>query len=342
MFKHAMWIGFVAGLTTLTAFPVSAQERQLNWAEKMFSELKHDFGVVARGSDTRATIIVTNIYEEPVTIANVDTTCGCTAAKPDKTQLNTREQARIEVQMNTTKFMRRKDSNVDVTLTFHGPQGSATKTVRVPITAYIRSDVVLTPGNADFGNVEFGQGAERKIEIAYAGRDDWKIKEVRTGNSRIEAQVREVNRAPGQVDYELVVRLPADAPMGTVQDQITLITDDANAPEVPILVSGRVEPDITVTPTTYTLGNLKPGETKPFNFVVRGKRAFVIEHVQCDSADCFEVMKPSTEPKVTHIIPFKMTAPNKPGQFSEEFTFTIAGRPEPITCRAEGTIVAGT
>jgi len=308
----------------------------------MFSELQHDFGTVARGADTRSILIVENIYEEDVTIDNVGTTCGCTAAKPNKTLLRTGEKAEIEIKMNTVKFMRRKDSNVDVTMTFRGPQGASTKTVRIPITAYIRSDVVITPepGNANFGNIEFGQGAERKLEIAYAGRDDWAISGIKVPDDRIQAQAREVFRGPGQVRYELTVQLAPSAPMGAIQDQIRIVTNDANSPEVPVMVMGNVEPDIVFAPAgTFPLGNLKPGETKEFRVVLRGKRPFAISHIQCDAADCFEVQQPGVDNlKTVHVIPFKMTAPNKPGHFSENFTFTIAGREEPLTCSAEGEI----
>ncbi|WP_175517007.1 DUF1573 domain-containing protein [Planctomicrobium piriforme] len=340
MLRQTLALGALAVVMTAWVSPIQAQE--LNWAEKMFSELKHDFGTVARGADTRATIVVTNIYEEDVSIGNVGTTCGCTAAKPDKNLLKTREQAQIEIKMNTVKFMRRKDSNVLVTLTFHGPQGSSTKEVKVPITAYIRSDVVITPepGNADFGAVEFGAGAERKLEIAYAGRDNWNIKDVRVPNNNIEAGVKEVSRGPGRVSYELTVRLKPNAPLGSLHEQITLVTDDANAPEVPVLVMGKVEPDISVYPPSYTLGNLRPGESKTFQVVVKGKRPFTIAHIQCESADCFEVKQPTDEAKTVHIVPFKMTAPEKAGEFTEKFTFTIEGRPEPVMFQASGMIAA--
>jgi len=343
-FLGAMVLGTMALTCMVPMSSVFAQQGPENWATKMFSELKHDFGTVARGADTRATLIVQNLYEEDVTIDNVGTTCGCTAAKPNKTLLKTGEKAEIEIQMNTVKFMRRKDSNVDVTLTFRGPQGASTKTVRVPITAYIRSDVVVSPepGNANFGSVEFGQAADRKLEIAYAGRDDWMITDVRVPDDRIQASVREVARGPGQVRYELTVHLKETAPMGAIQDQIRLITNDQNSPEVPVLVMGNVEPDIVFAPAgTFPLGNLKPGETKEFRVVLKGKRPFAIQHIQCDAADCFEVQQPAADAlKVVHVVPFKMTAPNKPGRFSENFTFTIAGRPEPLTCKAEGTIQA--
>lgn len=325
----------------LAAAPAYSQDQNLNWAERMFSELSYDFGTIARGADARHYIVVTNIYEEDVTIVKVDTTCGCTAAKPDRTLLKTHDQASIEIQMDTKKFMRRKDSNVIVTLTFHGQKGSSTRDVRIPITSYIRTDVVLTPGNADFGSLEYGAGAERRIEIAYAGRDNWKIEDVRIGHKNIEAELREVTRSAGRVTYELVVRLDPNTRMGNIQEQINLITNDSNADTVPLLVFGRVEPDIIVTPSLQQLGKMKPGQQKTFSVVLRGKRPFAIQNIESETnKDSFEVMQTSDEAKLQHIIPFRMTAPSESGAFAEQLSFSIAGRSEPITLRAEGTISA--
>ena len=313
--------------------------QKLNWAEKMFSELKHDFGTVARGADVRHEIVVRNIYEEDIEVVNVGTTCGCTAAKPDKKLLKTFEEARIEVKMDTKKFMRRKDSNVDVTLRFNGRHS---KTVRVPITAYIRSDVVVTPGNADFGAVEFGVGGERVIDISYAGRSDWSIRDVRIGNESIQAQLQPGQRRSGRVNYKLIVKLDPTAPLGRVSDQLVLVTDDANSPEVPIRVTGSVEPDIVVTPTRFPLGKLSPGEQKTFNVVLKGKRPFAISSVECGGhPDCFEVMRLTEDAKVVHVVPFRVTAPETIGNFKEEFTVMIANRPQPLTFQAEGEIIGG-
>jgi len=338
--SHTMYrltLSAFAVVALATAAPPVHAQQQLNWAEKMFSELKHDFGTVARGADVRHYIVVKNIYKEDIEITNVGTTCGCTAAKPDKKHLKTHEEARIEVQMNTKKFMRRKDSNVDVTLRFNGVHS---RTVRIPITAYIRSDVVLAPGNAEFGSVEFGQATTRTIDISYAGRDSWTIKDVRVGNKNLSAEVKQMARGGGRVGYQLVISVRPGAEIGTLNDQIVLVTDDATSPEVPVRVSGLIEPDIVVTPSHFLLGNLKAGEQKTFTVVVKGKRPFSIANIQCGAnPDCFEVMKQPQEEKVVHVVPFRVTAPETTGEFKEEFTLEVAGRPVPLKFVADGMIV---
>lgn len=303
------------------------------WAEKMFAKLEHDFGVVARASEVSYRFEITNIYKDAVHISNVRTTCGCSAGVPSKTTLASREKGFIEVSMNTEKFTRRKDSSVIVT--FDAPLYAE---VRIPITAYIRTDVVLAPGAADFGNVEVGKEAHRTISVNYAGRDDWTISGVETRNPHIEASVVEKGRGGGRAAYELQVTLKPTAPIGSFRDQLFLLTDDLNSPKVPVLVEANVEADITVT--IASLGLLTPGKAKTINVVFRGRDAFTIEEIRCDSATGnFQYRRPTTAQRV-HVVPLTITPPEAPGRFDETFTVKIEGRPQPLTFHAEGTIVA--
>ena len=331
-------------LLSLSASVHAQSDRQLNWAEKTLSDLNVDFGTVARGADTRHTLKVSNLYEEDIYIVDVGTTCGCTAATPNKKLLKTGDVAEIEIVMNTVKFTHKKDSNVDVTLQFRGKQGRTdTQKIRVPIHAYIRTDVVLTPGNADFGTVEYNQGAERKIQISYAGREDWRIQEVKAGHKNLTAQLKETRRGGGRVDYELTLTLDQAAALGDFQDRILLITDDRNSPEVPVLVTGRVAPDIEIVPGRYELGKLNPAEEKEFSVVVKGNRPFIIEGIECEEhADCFEFKPVPEVPKTVHVVRFRVTAPNQPGEFAETFTVSVAGREIPLKFQADGMIGSGT
>ena len=137
-----------AATLVLGAVPAQAQE----WAEKMFNQKTIDFGHIARGANAVHLIKVKNLYKEDVHISNVRTTCGCSAATPSKNRIGSLEESIISVTMDTLRFSQRKDSNVIVTI--DQPYFAE---IRIPVTAYIRPDVVLKPGSADFGAVEQGQ-----------------------------------------------------------------------------------------------------------------------------------------------------------------------------------------
>lgn len=324
----------IAGLVLIaSAGTAHAQE----WAEKMFDKLDHDFGVVARGADARYRLMITNKYAPTVHISDVRTSCGCTAAKPSKDTLASRETAYIEIVMDTRKFTHLKESSVTVVI--DQPQPAE---VRIPIKAYIRTDVVLTPGGVEFGAITRGNDQERKLSIAYAGRSNWSIRNVVTKNPNITAKVVETSRNGANVNYDLLVSVKGSAPVGELRDQLTLITDDAGNPQIPVLVQGRVEAEYTITPEVVSFGNMAPGERKTVNVVVRGRKPFAIEKIESEkSTGTFEVRLPQ-EQKQIHVLPLTITAPTEAGTLNEQFTVMINGTPEPITFKAFGKIAPPT
>lgn len=328
---HMLLCGLVLVLSgSWAGSTASAQEG--NWAEKMFEKRDHDFGVVARGADAKYRLKLTNKYQQAVHIASVTTSCGCTAAKPSKDTLASRETAYIEIVMDTRKFTHDKSSSV--TIVVDQPQYAE---VRIPIHAYIRTDVVLSPGGAEFGPISKGADETRKIAIAYAGRGNWKIKDVISKNPNVTAKVVETRRDAANVNYDLQVVVKGSTPIGELRDQLTLVTDDAGNPYIPVLVEGRVEPEYVVT-DVVAFGNLAPGEKKTMNVMVRGKNPFLIDKIESEKTALFEVRMP-LEAKKLHLVPLTLVAPTEPGTLEEELTVTIQGSGEQVTFKARGKIV---
>ncbi|MCA9054618.1 MAG: DUF1573 domain-containing protein [Planctomycetaceae bacterium] len=308
---------------------------ELDWAHKMFKELEYDFGVVARGADAEHRIRIHNLYKETVTIANIGTSCGCISADVESKLVPSDAFVDLVVTLDTKNHLRQKDPNVDVRLTFDGVHF---KDVRIPIHAYIRSDVVIEPGAAAFGTVDAGRGAEQRLKIKYAGRDDWNIREVRSSRDYLRATVQELHRGGGRVDYDLVVQLSPNAPQGSISDQLQLVTDDANSPLVPVKVTANVEPDIVVATPNVPLGMLSPGVEKTVKVILRGRQPFAIDTIECESPlECFKVKLPK-EPKSVHILPLTVVPPETKGPLVEQFTVHIAGRPDTLSFRATGEI----
>jgi hypothetical protein len=323
------------GIVSISA--AVAQAPDANWAEKMFDKLDHDFGVVARGADVRYRLQITNKYPQPVHIVGVRTSCSCTAAKPSRDLLGRGESAYIELSIDTRNHARQKEAKV--TVIFDRPLFAE---VNVAVKAYIRTDVVITPGEASFGPIAKGTDQERKLSIAYAGRPDWTIREVIAKNPHIAAKVVETARNGGSVSYDLIVSVNGSAPLGELREQLLLVTNDANSPQIPVLVEGRVEAEYTVTPEVVSFGNLVPGERKTMNIVVRGRRPFGIEKIESEkSAGTFEVRLP-TEPRQIHVLPLTVIAPSDAGTLNEEFTVKLAGSDARVTFRAFAKIVSPT
>lgn len=332
-----MWCRPLLACLVFSLTVASGEAQELNWAQKMFDKLSIDFGTVARGADCTYRLKIKNIYQETIYIRNVHTSCGCAAAKPSTDQILSGKEAYLDVSMDTTRYMKKRDSNALITLT--EPTKGLSIEVKIPLSVYIRTDVVFTPGAVNFGAVDQGAGGERKISIAYAGRADWKILDVTSPKPYLSAKAIETSRSGnGTVNYELAVTLKPDAPVGVLRDMLTLVTDDQNSPHVPLQVDGRVESEFTVSPDLVALGAVAPGTTKTVNVVVRGRKPFKIEAIECSTAlECFKVVLPTDE-KMVHVLPLKFTAPNETTEINELFTITIPGRAEPVTFKAQGKV----
>lgn len=331
LIRHVGWV------LLLAACSVSARAQQGGWAEPLFEKLDHDFGIVARGAETKYRLKLTNKYPDAVHILSANTLCTCASARPQQHTIAPGETAYIEVSLDTKKYKGQRDTTLVVD--FDRPQFAS---VRIPIKAYIRTDVVLTPGAAEFGSVGRGKSAERRINIAYAGRPNWNIKEVINKNKNLDVQLKETGRQGPTASYDLVVTLKDSTPRGELRDQVTLVTDDPANPFIPVLVDAKIETDYTINTELVDFGTLPPGGRRTINVVVRGKQPFMIEKIESEkTANVFEVRLPR-DPRETHVLPLTVIAPTDSGILREEFTVTIAGSSEPLVFKAQCNVVPNT
>lgn len=316
-------------LTLIAGAQASGQE----WASKMFETKSHDFGTVARGSKQEFEFKLKNIYKETVHISGVRSSCGCTSPKITKDTLKTYETGSILAVLNTRSFLGTKGATITVTI--DQPYYAE---VQLTVSTYIRSDVVFHPGEIDFGTVDAGQDAEAKISIAYAGRDDWQIVDVRSAFAHVEVRMNETQRGGGRVNYDMMVRLKPDAPAGFIHDQLTIVTNDAGTKRVTIPITGNVESPLTISPASLFLGNLQPGEKVTKRLVVRGKTAFRILDVACE-APGFSFGSLGEESKTLHFIPVEYTAGEASGDIAETIKIkTDMGDGLAAECTATATI----
>lgn len=339
--RYALALLLCAPVTLLAQNPAApaGQDPQLNWAQRMLDRQSIDFGIVARGAECKTLLKVKNLYQETIFITNVSTSCGCSAAKPSSNQVLSGQEAYIEISMDTVRFMREKTSAALVTLS--EPSKGLSVECRIPLKVYIRTDVVFSPGVVSFGAIDQNAGGERKVTVAYAGRADWKIREVKSPKPYLTAKAVETSRSPnGTVNYDLLVNLTPEAPVGAIRETLTLITDDQNNPQVPLPVDARIESEFSIQPEVVALGVVSAGQSKTLNVVIRGRKPFRIEKLQAgvpESGFQTKLALPSEE-KAVHVVPLMFTASDQAGEISEVFSVSIVGRTEPLTFKAIGRV----
>jgi hypothetical protein len=310
--------------------------------------LKIDYKSVAKGQDVFFKIRVSNVYKEEMRITSITTSCGCISwdenrggnTLPGPIVIPSGQEKTLTLRLDTIRH-HGEQKNKWGTITFLEPQNNQVGYASVLAEGYIRSDVVLQPGSVNFGSVDPAKGAEQRVSVSYAGRNDWRILSAKCHSSWLSTEIVEKSRGNGLVNYDLVVKLKESAPVGTLRDQLVLVTDDLNNPQIPIQVEAKVEPDIVVTDANF--GTVTPGKPKEISVIVRYTKLpikpFKIEKFERTKQDTTIRVKKSDEAKPLHQLTLTFTPPNEPGPFEEEMFLTISGRSEPIVFKARGRIL---
>lgn len=276
----------------------------------MFNKTRHDFGTVARGADVEYRFEIQNIYEETIHIADVRTSCGCTAPSLENQTLKTWEKGYVVAKFNTRTF--RGQHGATLTVTIDQPFRAE---VQLRVEGNIRGDVVFYPGSVRFANVDQGQEHQQKVRVSYAGRSDWQIEDIKSVSDYYRVEMTEVAREAGKIDYELLVRLTDDAPPGYFNDQLVVVTNDRRNSRIPLDVEGTVVPEISVSPSQLVLGEVQRGEEVTKRLVVKGKNPFRITSVECDNG-CFQ-FEADNEARKIHILTVTYRADDDPGKVQQ-------------------------
>lgn len=305
----------MSALAVVAALLAAEQASAQAWVSKMFAEKEHDFGAVARGSDTVYKFPVKNIYKQDVELVSVRSSCGCTSPTLENKLLKTGDVGYVVATFNTRTF----DGVHSATLTV-GVQWNDNGIIRrgeaqLHVHGDIRSDVVFQPGAIKFESVDQGTKAEQQVRVTYAGRSDWKVTDVRGASDDLEVELTETQRFQGRVAYDLLVRMKDSAPAGYFNEQLVLVTSDGNNPRIPLRVEGRVVPQISVAPEALRFGEVTQGASVPMKVLVRGKKPFKIVGVESPSG-AFD-FKTDDASSARHVVVVTFAPNQDPGAVKE-------------------------
>lgn len=191
----------------------------------------YDFGAARQGVILEHTFQVTNPGTAPLKVTRVQTTCGCTAAKVAK----------------DTVVEPGKSLELPVKLNLRGKKGAVESKVIVNYADGATPDEIVLSGTVaeeypsavDFPKVRRGEQPEQVVTLAtFPGQPPLAVNEIRHDPDRFEVSSR-----PGEKDgtIDLIVKPAANAPYGSVVDQIVVNTNDADAPEKTITLRAHIQ-----------------------------------------------------------------------------------------------------
>ena len=304
------WRLFTTTLAVFTSLAVCTSGSAQEWARKMFKKQSHDFGIVAAGTKSVFRFEFENIYKEDVRIDSVSSSCGCTSATIEKQDLKTYEKSAIIAKFNTDSFRNQKQATLTVRISKPYPAE-----VQLVVRGNIRANMTFDPGSIQFGEVQQNVPSRKVIRVVHRGNTNWQITDVKTtfNNQQIKVALNEVFRGNGVVNYDMIVELQGNVPSGYVQGELFVLTNEGPRVRYPITFTGKVAPDLQLSPEVLTLGPLEPGQEVDHKVVLKASQPFRITEVST-SHQCLRVTPGGEQPNRLQILNIKYRASDTPGK----------------------------
>jgi len=314
------------GLLAVLFSSPGVRAQGLEWVASALPERAHDFGTVARGSQVRYAFPLVNRSDLEFRIVDWRTKCGCTNVRVGAKVIPPGTQTTIEATIDTTKFLGYKPSGL--TLIFDRP---AFVEVDLNMTCFIRGDIVMNPGQIDFGIVRRADTMPpASLTLTYAGgRSDWEVMKMKTQTSKVKAELRELSRtADGQISYSLTANLQPGITNGYFKDEITLVTNDQNSPTIPISVVANIQSAVAVTPSIINFGGIRAGQTVSKTVLVRSSQPFSITKLSASESD-LQPVESNTGAQPLHTVTLTFKAPQQTGPHHVTLTIETDVQGEP-------------
>lgn len=286
-----------------------------SWAENMFEIKSHNFGSVPLKSDAQYHFVFHNRTGSDVRIVSVSSSCSCTEASYTKKVVKNGEKGAIVAKVNTSgQHIKKRSSTLRVE--FDQPNFAI---VQLEVAVYIRPDIVLDPGNVDFGAVAEGKGGSKRIRLYYAGDPNWGLDRIDRANKNpyVNATATKITQGGSdrEIVYDITVTLSEKTPPGYVHEVLRLITNKTSvdsmgrkvAATIELPVSGVVLDPLVAKPSPFQFGTIAPGETVTKYMVLRASQPFRIRDISCPKDGRFKFI-PADQRRSIHVVAVSFTA----------------------------------
>lgn len=225
----------------------------------VFYFIEHDFGAIHQGQSPTVEFPFVNKSGKTITIENIRTTCGCTAAALEKRTFEPGEGEKIGVTFNSAG--RTGAQHKVVTIATNDPDHPA---YQLKVAANVVTEMELSERVVNFGAVQEGEGAAKEIALFAYAKDPVEIKKIDVHAQGIEVSQGEpeehLDARSGRKGrkFPLTVTVKPDYPAGRLAGSITITTNHPQEAVHSVAVTGLVRGEIAVSPNQVFFGVLGP------------------------------------------------------------------------------------
>lgn len=219
------------------------------------TETTYDFGTVFKGEEVVHKFTIENRGGSDLLLNKIKPACGCTYVDHDK-KIAPGGKGLVTLKVNTSKLRAGKQAK-RADIFSNDPK---TPKQQVTMKGTVATAFEATPSSPRF-EILRGQEEAQTVKLKRAGKLEFKIKEVKTQNNRVNVELKEIKK---DEEYELLVTAGADTDTKNpyLSDRIVVEVEGADgrtmSQDIPVTI--RFKDVISVTPRTLYF---RRNEVKP-------------------------------------------------------------------------------
>jgi Protein of unknown function (DUF1573) len=291
-----------------------------------FAKATHDFGDISDTQVVEHDVEFTNITDKTITLA-VAASCGCTVAAMEKTTFAPGESGKAKASFNPQG--RTGAQTKTLTFTVTNPQGMFSQQT-FNITSNVKALVTIDPPKLFASEVDHKSGKKDKLTII-GRKPGFQVTSVNSSSEFIKATVGDSQEVDMGGEKLTQVRIDLDigkgAPIGALNGNIVISTNDEKAKLNPFYVGADVVGDVKCTPAQAIL-RVNTTST-PFSADVR---------IDSRSGGSFKVTSIDVEARKDMNVAADVT----PGPGGAWYMLTISGTTPAEAGMVQGTVIVTT
>jgi len=194
----------------------------------------YDFGFAGPEQEITHTFRFTNTGSMPLTINKVSTGCGCTATLIPEQEILPGGQGEIRAVFETRRYEGKQEKQI--TVYSNDPE---TPEILLTLKGIVKRDVVVVPSGINFGKVDRGETAAKRIRLLQLSKNRLILEKVE-GDDRYFWVKSSGFTEENSRGFEIEVILKPGVPAGKLNQVITLHTNVKRRPRIDIPVWGDV------------------------------------------------------------------------------------------------------
>ena len=287
------------------------------------AEPMHDFGKMVKGENGEHTFVLRNTGDEPLQVAGVRPSCGCTVAEFDRV-IPPGGEGKVTAVLDTMTLTGEASSALEVFV-----EGHQTAMAILELRAEVVPKLLAHPGYARWIYVQHEEEGTISNTVVSNDGAEFDVLSVEAPMPAIDVSFRpaapeERHEKVTGSQWRVDATLSSDAPVGAITGYVRVHTNHPQQKEIQIPVSGFVRPTLFIEPPERDFGTIRLTNRRYATFQVRNFATDPINltGVESDIPGVSAELKPIEEGRRYDLVVVFDPETMKEGEFAGEVRVT--------------------